>query len=173
MLNSNEAPLCQSYNCMCDCVSVSQNGRVNSLKLPSHSKQRHKSFGFNTNGTPVSAYSICDMCAIQDHEQQLQQQKIRDSAKIKQSRKYAKEVVAEIGAVLESQFSEVIQSLMRSIEESERRVEEADKLKQVKEEWGDVAKVADHFLFYFFPSLTVLTCLVIFFNSPHALSWLD
>lgn len=80
---------------------------------------------------------------------------------------YKKEVVHEIKNIIENQFGPVIASLMCSIENSERRLQEKQILEQIQNDWSDVAKVADHFLFYFFPSMTIFTCFIIFFNSPH------
>jgi len=155
---------------MCDCVSINENGRVNSLKQQSNSKQNQKSFG----QTRLTACSICDICSPKDNQMNKQQQQfIRERSNSKQSKKIAKEFVVEIRKVLEGQFDAIIKVLTRNIENSEQRIMEAEKLQEVKEEWSDVAKVADHFLLYFFPSLTLFTCFFIFYNSPHALGWLD
>ncbi len=78
-----------------------------------------------------------------------------------------KEMLSEVKRVLEKQFNPVIKSLMKSIEDSKRKVLEAQKLEQIQNEWSDVAKVIDHFLFYFFPTLTLSSCIIIFSNSPH------
>lgn len=81
-----------------------------------------------------------------------------------------KEVVDEIRNIIEDQFGPCITSLMSSIESSENRLQERQILEQIQNDWSDVAKVADHFLFYFFPSMTILTCFIIFLNSPHVFS---
>ena len=81
-----------------------------------------------------------------------------------------KEFTMELKALLESQFDPLIKSLLATIDKSEKRLQEKEKLEQIQNDWGDVAKVADHFLCFFFPTITIATCFVIFFNSPHVFS---
>ena len=81
-----------------------------------------------------------------------------------------KEFTMELKGLLESQFDPLIKSLLATIDKSEKRLQEKEKLEQIQNDWGDVAKVADHFLCFFFPTITIATCFVIFFNSPHVFS---
>ena len=57
---------------------------------------------------------------------------------------------------------------MNVVEMNEKRLEETQRLEDIQNEWSNVAKVADHFLCYFFPITTIAICLLIFLNSPHA-----
>jgi len=72
--------------------------------------------------------------------------------------------------VLNNQFNPLIKKILDVIEINEKRLEETQRLEDIQNEWSNVAKVADHFLCYFFPIFTTVVCSIIFLNSPHALS---
>ena len=70
--------------------------------------------------------------------------------------------------VLNNQFNSLIKKILDVIEMNEKHLEETQRLEDIQNEWSNVAKVADHFLCYFFPITTIAICLLIFLNSPHA-----
>ena len=80
------------------------------------------------------------------------------------------EFLLELERILDKQFSPLIGCLMVTVEKNEERLNEKEKCEEIQSEWTDVALVSDHFLCYFFPFLTLVTCLFIFLNSPHVFS---
>jgi hypothetical protein len=80
--------------------------------------------------------------------------------------------VNELEKMMEKHFGPLVRCLLIHIGKNEKRKIEEEYLNQIQSEWTDVALVADHFLCFFFPILTVFVCLMIFFNSPYVLaSW--
>ena len=82
----------------------------------------------------------------------------------------SKESKQEMKALLENQFNPLIKILISSFESKDKMKLEEENMERIQNEWSDVAKVADHFLCYFFPLITVLTTLLVFLNSPHFFS---
>ena len=76
--------------------------------------------------------------------------------------------INELKYILENQFNPLVETIMNVVEMNEKRLEETQRLEDIQNEWSNVAKVADHFLCYFFPITTIAICLLIFLNSPHA-----
>ncbi len=64
----------------------------------------------------------------------------------------------------------MIKRVLKTLEKTEREKYELEQLEEIQNEWSQVALVADHFLCYFFPTLTIFLCIMIFFYSPHVLS---
>jgi hypothetical protein len=82
------------------------------------------------------------------------------------------EFLLRFESILDKQFSPLVKMLTKTLEQNELKQIEQEEYQKIQDEWSDVALVCDHFLCYFFPFLTFLTCLIIFFNSPHVLtSW--
>jgi hypothetical protein len=82
------------------------------------------------------------------------------------------EFLHRLESILEKQFSPLVKMLTRTLEQNQSKQIEQEKYQKIQDEWSDVALVCDHFLCFFFPFLTFLTCFIIFFNSPHVLtSW--
>lgn len=80
------------------------------------------------------------------------------------------DLAGELERVLSKQFSPLIEALLKTIETNERRLGERRTIELVQDEWSDVAMIADHILCYFFCVLTLASCFLIFFNSPHVLA---
>lgn len=82
------------------------------------------------------------------------------------------EFLIRFEAILDKQFNPLVKMLTKTLEQNQLRQKEQEEYQKIQDEWSDVALVCDHFLCFFFPFLTFLTCVVIFFNSPHVLtSW--
>ncbi len=64
----------------------------------------------------------------------------------------------------------MIKRVITTLEKNEQEKCQQEQLEEIQNEWSQVALVADHFLCYFFPSLTIFLCIMIFFYSPHVLS---
>jgi hypothetical protein len=70
--------------------------------------------------------------------------------------------------ILENQFNPLIETIMNVVANNEKRMEENEIFENIQNDWSNVAKVADHFLCYFFPIVTAVIYLCIFLTSPHA-----
>jgi hypothetical protein len=75
----------------------------------------------------------------------------------------------ELERMLEKQFSPLVRRLVDTLNKNENRAIEKEMLEHIQHEWADVASISDHFLCYFFPIMTIFTCVYIFFTSPHVL----
>ena len=80
------------------------------------------------------------------------------------------EFIIELDKLLTKQFNPLIECVLKQINKNEKRLEEKQRLELIQSEWSDVAMIFDHLLCYFFCILTLASCLLIFFNSPHVLS---
>ncbi|CAF0756631.1 unnamed protein product [Brachionus calyciflorus] len=79
-------------------------------------------------------------------------------------------VLYKLEKLFDKQITPLVNIIIRTLEKNEKRIHEKAELKEIQGEWSDVALVADHFLCYFFPSMTLIICLTIFLNSPHTFS---
>ena len=79
-------------------------------------------------------------------------------------------MLEELDRVLSKQFGPLVDVLSKTIESSEKRLKERRSNEIIQDEWSDVAMISDHMLCYFFCLLTIASCILIFFNSPHVLA---
>lgn len=79
-------------------------------------------------------------------------------------------VMLELDRVLSRQFGPLVYALSQTIESGEKRLRERRSIEIIQDEWSDVAMISDHILCYFFCLLTLVSCFLIFFNSPHVLA---
>lgn len=80
------------------------------------------------------------------------------------------ELMVELDRVLSRQFGPLVYTLGKTIESGEKRQRERRLTEIAQDEWSDVAMISDHILCYFFCLLTLASCFLIFFNSPHVLA---
>jgi hypothetical protein len=80
------------------------------------------------------------------------------------------EFLNELEKLLSKQFRPLIDSLIKTINQNEEKIKVKKMIGQMQDEWSDVAMIADHILCYFFCILTLASCFLIFFDSPHVLS---
>ena len=76
----------------------------------------------------------------------------------------------DLDTTIQNHFGELINTIKNTIEKTELRYLESERREIIKNEWSDVAMILDRLFCYFFSLLTVITCAVIFLNSPHTLS---
>lgn len=76
----------------------------------------------------------------------------------------------ELEIILSRQFSQLINILSDSINKNNNKQEEKRRLRVIQNEWSDLAIILDQILCYSFVLITLLSCFLIFFNSPHFLS---
>lgn len=82
----------------------------------------------------------------------------------------ANQIAQKLEKVFDKHLSPLINMLVKNLLMNEKRTREKEEIDEIKREWTDIALVADHFLCYFFPSMTLIICLTIFLNSPHTFS---
>jgi hypothetical protein len=80
------------------------------------------------------------------------------------------EFLYELDRLLQRQFSPLVHHVIKQVNNSEKRLEERERLEIIEREWSDVAMVFDHILCYLFCFITLTSTLLIFTNSPHVLS---
>jgi hypothetical protein len=80
------------------------------------------------------------------------------------------ELASDFERVLDKQFRPLVDALLNTINTNERRLNDKRTMELIQAEWSDVAMISDHILCYFFCALTLASCFLIFFNSPHALA---
>jgi hypothetical protein len=80
------------------------------------------------------------------------------------------EFLKKLESILEKQFSPLVNILLITLEQNQNHKDQEEKLLKIQDEWSDVALVLDHVFCYFFPIITLLTCIIIFVNSPHVFS---
>lgn len=82
----------------------------------------------------------------------------------------ANQIAQKLEKVFDKHLSPLVNMLVKNLLTNEKRAREKEEMDEIKREWTDIALVADHFLCYFFPSMTLIICLTIFLNSPHTFS---
>ena len=80
------------------------------------------------------------------------------------------EFLVDLERIFDRNFGPMINQIVRTLENNELEKLNQEELEEIQNEWTQVALVADHFLCYFFPLMTIFLCLMIFFYSPHVLS---
>jgi hypothetical protein len=79
------------------------------------------------------------------------------------------EFLKDLEKLLARQFEPLIGAILKTVERNDKSQDEKERLEVMQSEWADVAMISDHILCYFFCILTIVSCLLIFFNSPHVL----
>ena len=64
-------------------------------------------------------------------------------------------------------FGEIIDALKNTIKQGESRLIEVERREIIQNEWSDIAMILDRILCVIFTISTLLTCLIIFLNSPY------
>ena len=110
--------------------------------------------------------------SLKKQQQQQQQRGAKKSSALPAN--FPSSFLLELDRTLEKQFRPLVFSVTNTIERNERRQCDKVTIDKIKGEWQDLALVCDHFLCYFFPLMTLVVCMLIFVNSPHAFSqwWL-
>lgn len=98
------------------------------------------------------------------HDQEQESKSTRNHVKIEQDFNH---IVTRLEKVFDKHLSPLVNMLVKTLLLNEKRTKEKEEMDEIKREWTDVALIADHFLCYFFPSMTLIICLTIFLNSPH------
>jgi hypothetical protein len=80
------------------------------------------------------------------------------------------EFLIHLERLLDKQFNPIVDRISKTLKDNETRREERLLQELIQSEWTDLAMIADNMLCYFFPIMTLFTCLFIFFNSPHTFS---
>jgi hypothetical protein len=76
----------------------------------------------------------------------------------------------DLDQTIQQNFGDIIRTIKNTIEKNEIRLREKERRDIVQNEWSDVAMILDRLLCYFFSISTLVTCALIFLNSPHFLS---
>jgi hypothetical protein len=76
------------------------------------------------------------------------------------------EFLNELEKILAKQFNPLIVTLTKTLNQAQVEKEEREKYEVIQNEWSDVAMIMDHILCYLFFIVTIVSCLVIFTNSP-------
>lgn len=79
-------------------------------------------------------------------------------------------IKGELDTMIEQHFGEVIRSIKNTIHKGDLRRLDEERRQIIQNEWSDVAMILDRLLCYFFSISTLVTCALIFLNSPHSLS---
>ena len=75
-----------------------------------------------------------------------------------------------LDVIIKKNFGEIIQLAKHTIKQGEMRLREMDRREIIQNEWSDIAMILDRLLCLFFSFSTIITCLIIFLNSPYTLS---
>jgi hypothetical protein len=69
--------------------------------------------------------------------------------------------------IIKKNFGEIIDIIKNTIKQSEMRLIKMERREIIQNEWSDIAMILDRLLCFFFTVSTILTCLIIFLNSPY------
>ena len=73
---------------------------------------------------------------------------------------------------LEMEFVRTMQAFYRSLESSERRLAEKERMEAIRVEWQHVALVADRLLLVVFIAITIAVTMAVLLHAPHSLEFL-
>lgn len=76
----------------------------------------------------------------------------------------------ELEKILFRQFNQLTHLVSSTIQMNFDKEKEKKRLQVIQNEWSDVAIILDHILCYLFVLITLISCFLIFFNSPNFLS---
>ena len=75
--------------------------------------------------------------------------------------------IKEIDRVLKRHFQPFIDNINKLQSQREKQKELEAKREIIQNEWRDIAMISDQIICFTFSTLTIITCVFIFSNSPH------
>lgn len=75
--------------------------------------------------------------------------------------------IREIEKILKKQFQPFIVNINKVQASREKQKELETKREIIQNEWRDIAMISDQIICFTFSSMTIITCVFIFSNSPH------